>query len=289
LEGYIGLVCSEQGICNFDNQQPGNGDYTSVDIPDREGFDTGVWDNSSQAKRTYEALTIVGDYRPSAKLSLFGNYTYSTLKGNYDEGASGPLASELGDYPSSRDEAAAVPFGKLYEDITHRLVSGAVYNLDFQRAGNLALGGLALLQSGAVWNRRAQVPRSCIPGYVRCQGRTYTHYFDGWGHNRLGTWWRADLSARYRVPIRNKVDFWVKVSAINVTNEAAPVAFDEFATTFDDSNGVPTFVPLGNCPDEPVARLNCADGSRRTGFGATRNDEDYQAPRTWLLTVGLQW
>ena len=212
--------------------------------------------------------------------------TFGKIEGNFEgEGQNTPASGgALHDYPRARTEEGAAPIGRLDEDVSQRFRTGATYTHSMGRAGNLAFGGVFTRQSGSVYSRTASVSFADIPEYLN-EG-SYTHYFGGRGVARLDSWWRADLSVRYNIKVWKGVGFWTKVSALNVTGEDTIVDFNglnEDAGSAQTINGVLTWVPSGNCTFEDKPSPDC------TGFGRVRNENDYQAPRTMLLTAGFTW
>ncbi len=288
LEDAFGAVCTEQGL-SFDNGgRPGCDTIAAETAPGVfTDFDSTVWINSDLAQRNYQAITTTWDWRPSRNLVWFGNLTVGKIDGNFEgEGQNTPAAgSALHDYPRARPEEGAAPVGLLDEDFAQRLRTGATYTHSMGRAGSLAFGAVLTKQSGRVYSATANVPYADIPEYLNDQG-TYTHYFGGRGIKRLDSWMRGDLSVRYSVKVWNRVGFWTKLSALNVTNESEITDFngrDEVAGSAQMINGVLTFVPSGNCTFDDKPSPDC------TGFGRVRNELDYQAPRAVLVTAGFTW
>jgi hypothetical protein len=288
MEDFSGSVCSEQNR-TFDT----GGARTGCDTIGAETapgvfteFDVTVWDNSDLAQRDYQALTTVWDWRPTRNLVWFGNITFSKTDGNFEgEGQNTPASGgALHDYPQARPEEGAAPIGLVDEDVAQRLRTGATYTYSLGRAGNLAFGGVFTKQSGRVYSRTASANHASVAEYLN--ESSYTHYFGGRGTHRLGSWQRADLSVRYNIKVWNRVGFWAKVSALNVTNEGTVTDFNglnEDAGSAETINGVLTWVPTGNCGIGDKPSPDCS------GFGRVRNEDDYQNPRTLLVTAGLTW
>jgi hypothetical protein len=249
-----------------------------IEVPNPDGgdpfvFDQTIWANSGDAQREYQALSFTWDWRPSAIWSWGGNYTYATLRGNYVGEATGQPASgsQIGDYPDSVFPGTAVSFGRLPGDITHRVRTWATYRLDFERRGALVLGALGRFASGDVWERSASVaypfddPNSVVdfPG-------SYTYYFEQRGSNRFTSNWALDFSARYQIPLYKDLAGWVKLDVTNLLDNDELVTFDTSGTAEERENGQLVFVPSST-------------------FGEAQGAANYQAPRAYLLTVGLQF
>ena len=240
--------------------------------PETFDFDTTIWTDTAQAKRTYEAIVLEGDYRPGPRWEIGGNWTYSELEGNTEtfNFTLGGFGSAIGAYPRSRPEANAVPDGSLVDDIRHRLNAWTSYRFDLGRAGALVLGGLGRYRSGMTWSRIATAEFSADPEgeYVNAAGSPYTFFFDGRGNNEFDDWWSVDVSARYQFSIFKALQGWVKATVTNVFDNSALVQFD--------TSGIGDY----NDPANP-------QWTPSPTFGEVRGPEDYQTPRLYQFTVGL--
>lgn len=286
LDDFVGGVC-DFGL-SFDQPCP-SGNITTVPGPDGTPnfatVDSIVWANNNLAKRKYQALTAVWNYRPNSRLQFVGNYTYSRLRGNYEgEGENTPASgSPIGNFARSTDIAAANPNGTLAEDIPHRLNALATYRFDWQRRGALTLGGALLYESGAAYSRTAFVPYLDDPAYLGDIG-TYTHYFSRRGAFRFDDWWNLGVSARYDLPLIKDFHTFLKVSVANVTNNHALVEFQTSGRSGRDAAGnVLPWQPVGNCGPNDKPSRNC------TGFGRITSEDDYQAPREFLVTIAFDF
>ena len=85
---------------------------------------------------------------------------------------------------------------------------------------------------------------------------------------------------RYSIPVWSRLDFWAKISALNVTNASAVRSMATTATG-EEVNGVLVWVPSGTCGTAEAPSEDCSS------FGRIRNEDDYQLPRTYLLTLGF--
>src|SRR6185436_16900934 len=113
---------------------------------------------------------------------------------------------------------------------------------------------------------------------------TYTYTFGSRGSRRFEDIWSLDLSARYDLPVFSYFNTFFKVGVTNVLNNDGVLEFQTTGEAVLDDNGNPiAWQPVGNCglDDEPSA--DC------TGFGSIRNEEDYQPPRTYLLSIGYEF
>jgi hypothetical protein len=268
------------------------GEYQKVidtDPPNGVLVDQRVWDNTSEAKRRYDAISFMWDYRPGVKWNVGGNYTWSTLRGN--NRANRGYGTPIGVYPDSLSPAAT-PSGNIEGDVTHRLQAWGNYRLDFGRAGLLNLGGLLRYRSGDVWSRWALIsPWVDDPAAVNDLSYLHAHYFEELGANRFPDTWALDASVRYQIRMWKKLDAWFKVGVLNLFDKDEVFRFNTagsaITTTGElsdpdgnpvldgDGNPIPVEIPIGWEPSE--------------SFGEATYPEQYQIPRTFLITVGLAW
>ncbi len=236
-------------------------------------FDREVWGNSDFATRDYEGIALTLDFRPGPVWDLGGNYTYSKTKGNYEgEGLNQPASgSIIGNYPASLVLANAAPYGYTDDDVRHRVRLWGNYRLDFKRAGNLSIGGLFQYRSGTNWSRIGSLPLADLPEYLNEAGQRYTYFFDGRGNNRFPGFWQLDTSLRYQLPVWRDLAAWIKLNVQNVTDEDELIAYRTSGTLSTDASG------------------NVVGWSPTSTFGQARSPLDYQTPRTFQLTVGVQF
>ena len=286
LDDFVGGAC-DFGL-SFGRPCPA-GNTTTVPGPDGTPnfatVDSIVWANNSLARRKYQALTAVFNYRPNNRLELFGNYTYSRLRGNYEgEGENTPASgSPIGNFTRSTDAAAANPYGTLAEDVPHRANLLVTYRFDWQRRGALTVGNALRYQSGQPYSLTAAVPLLDDPAYVSDSG-TYTHYFGGRGSRHFESFWNADLSLRYDVPVAKRLSPSIKVAVLNVTNNQAVIKFQTSGQSGRDAAGnVLPWQPVGNCKPGDKPSKSC------TGFGRISSEDDYQQARRYLVTFALNF
>jgi outer membrane receptor protein involved in Fe transport len=282
IDDFVGGAC-DYGI-DFGRPCPaGNTTVVSLDGEPFAEVDSTLWANNSQARREYQAVILVWDYRPTSNWNFSGNYTYAKTEANYEgEGQNTPSSgSPLGDYERSVDIAAATPFGAADDDIRHRANLFSTYRFDFDRLGALTLGGLVTYESGLPYSLVAPVALRDDPAYLGDSG-TYTHFFSGRGARRFNDWWSLDLSTRYDFKVYKDIGAFVKLSVLNVLNNDEVIQFQATGQAVLDAAGNPiAWQPTGNCGLSNEPSESC------TGFGRIRNENDYQDPRTFLLTIAI--
>ena len=84
--------------------------------------DLAIVENTNDLKRRYSGVTVSGRYRINSRSDAGGSYTLSRLWGNFDgeNTASGPLTTDLFQYPEYREAAWFAPEGDLAADQRHR-------------------------------------------------------------------------------------------------------------------------------------------------------------------------
>ena len=148
--------------------------------------DLAILENTNDLKRRYSGVTISGRYRINSRSDAGGSYTLSRLWGNFDgeNSASGPLTSDLFQYPEYREARWFSPEGDLAADQRHRAILWLNYGvpkiegLTISVLQDLATGlpygaggGLPSGQSGFSASATVDARRYVTdPGYATPQG-----------------------------------------------------------------------------------------------------------------------
>ena len=297
--------------------------------PSGSKVDVGVVSNTNDYSRRYSGLQVQGTWRFLGHVTLGGNYTYSTLKGNIESETfnnatvfAGAPGSNQTEYPEYRGFAANNPSGWLAEDIRHR---GNIYanydtNLGF---GSLNLGALERFHTGSPYSAVASIdPRPYVGdlGYATPpaggSSSQVNYYFSKRGEFRLPTVFATDLSATYTIPI-TKVQLFLRGDLVNVFNQKKP---EYFSTTLGgvietrvytakqrakSTDGKVTFAAFNPFTDKPVeyipGKSDPAAGPYNyqldPHFGSPTNKDAYgstalnpnQLPRTYRFSVGVRF
>lgn len=274
-KGEVALTYTNRNYKDLIDDFYGGGKLIEVPNPDGGDpfeFDQTVWRNNPNAKREYQGIALTWDYRPSGEWSWGGNYTYATLRGNYvgEAGNQPANGSPDGDYPDSVFPGTAVSFGNLPGDITHRVRTWATYRHDFQRRGALVVGALGRYASGDVWERVAAVAYPYDDPNSVADSGSYNYYFEPRGSHRFNASWALDTSVRYQLPLYKDLAAWVKLDVNNILNNDTLTSFDTSGTAETLDNGQLVFRP-------------------NSTFGKAQGPGNYQAPRSFLVTLGLRF
>ena len=110
--------------------------------------DLAIVENTNNLKRRYSGVTLSATYRIGARTDIGGNYTLSRLWGNFDgeNVSSGPLATDIFQYPEYRQMSWYAPEGDLSADQRHR--STMWLNYGVPKVNGLTLSLLQDLASG---------------------------------------------------------------------------------------------------------------------------------------------
>jgi hypothetical protein len=280
MTGFVGLACADFGHCE-------GGDFSPV--PGGAVVDTTVWANDPRTTRDYEGLALQFDYRPTGRMNFGGSWTLSETRGNYEgEGTNTPASGSVwGSRERNKPMESAAPYGYLNPHVKNRANAYGTYRFGLGRAGALSTSGIVNYRTGRVWSRTAAVPVASIPEYASSTG-TYTHFFDGRGNNTFPSVWSLDTAVRYAVPLIAGVSPFVKLDVQNVLNLDKVISYQTTGQRRAVNNPNGTFshwewAPVGNCGPGDTPSTSC------TGFGRIANQFNYQAPRTFLLSVGLQF
>jgi hypothetical protein len=270
-------------------------------------------------KRRYSGGTVSATYRVTARTDVGGNYTLSRLWGNFDgeNVGTGPLATDLFQYPECRQASWYAPEGDLAADQRHRstmwisygvpgvngltlsllqdLASGVPYG-----AGGGSPGGQTGFSSTAVVDARDFVTN---PGYITPQGGpNETYYYTARDAFRTEGSRRTDFAANYAYGISTgtrRVELFVQAQVLNLLNvqDLCGCGSDVFLNggsvylsrigssvrTPANTAGLPAFNPLTTAP---VLGTNWRYGPN---WGTALNRFAYTMPREFRMTFGVRF
>ena len=279
-------------------------DLTTGRTQDQFGteYDRSILTSSSDVyNRQYTAVQTQANYRVRDRWSLGGTYTWSRLVGNVtgEDSGSGPLAGGNAEYPEYKQESWNFPTGYLTGDQRHRARLWATYDLPTP-AGDFNVSVLQTFDSGTRTSLDAAIdsrPYVTNPGYLTPPG-TVTYYFGGRGTIKADDITSTNLAVNYRLKLLRGIELFVQPEVLNLFNEQGVESFDEELLTAVDcppqtgsntlqapcpAKGLTPFDPFTTTPVENVHYL------KGPGFGEPDSEGDYQAPRTFRLSVGLRF
>jgi hypothetical protein len=267
--------------------------------------DLGVFENDdTHNERTYDGLHTQARYRFNDRFDLGGNYTWSHTQGNFEgeNQGSGPLTSQVTNYPEYLEQRWYAPKGDLLVDQRHKLSLYGVFTAFSNDHNTLNVSLLQSFFSGhpysAIGNVRTQAYVT-NPGYVAPPVRV-NYYFSGRGAFQTDDVLRTDLAVNYTFKFRG-VEFNLRPEVINVFNaedvDTTDVRYlDQSVITADntsatrlcaDPNGTGVAglcKPFNPFTETPVEHVNWEKGPN---FGKPINPLGYQQPRTYRFSVRL--
>ena len=249
-----------------------------------------VTNAQADAERTYKALLVQANYRPTTRFQLYGSYTLAWTDGNVDgeDAAVGPTMVLTGDYPEFREIAWNAPSGPLATDQRHKLRLWGSWDAPVPKAaGRLAIGFVQRFETGLAWSAVGNVnPRAYVvnPGYVT-PPTSVQYFFSPRGSYRTGTVSATDLSLNWthQIPGTKKGQGFVRAVVVNVFNRSAAIRVNKTVLTRNDSSAYQAFNPFA---DTPVQGVHYGFGS---DFGQPISPSDYQAPREFSFSFGIRY
>jgi outer membrane receptor protein involved in Fe transport len=259
-------------------------------------LDLGVVENTNALEREYLALQTQFAYRPLEGLAIGGNWTWSTLKGNFDGEtlSSGPVTGTDAYYPEYSAARWSLPVGYLATDQRHKVRLWANWDVPLPgRLGRVGLGLLQAIDGGLPYEAVAAIDTDAYvanPGYIAPDTQPL-YYFTGRGAYRTPTVTQTDLSLNYSFlfdALGASFELFLQPQVVNVFNQQniATTDFRYFDTTVTTAVTNAALQPFDPATETPVEGVHWQKGAR---FGQATNGLAFQAPRTFRLSVGLRF
>ena len=270
-------------------------------------LDLGTIQNSSYSRRTYDGISLQGDYRVGDRLRLGGNYTWSHAYGNFslsDAYGGVPLSSSNNPsfYPEYRDVSWSNPKGDLTIDQRHRARAWTVWDLLSTAHNRLSASILQSYGSGTPYSAVGAVfSRLYVtnPGYVN-PPYSVPYFYSRRGEYTTPATFPTDLALNYSFVFRAlgaDLEIFVQPEVTNVFNQARPISVNTtvrdatfFSATFVSFNPRTT-APL-ECPQGASAtecRTMGANWQEGPNFGKPTTPDQYQTPRTFRISAGVRF
>jgi outer membrane receptor for ferrienterochelin and colicin len=295
-------------------------DLSTGTVTDQYGnkADLGLVENTNDLKRRYSGVTVSGRYRINGRSEAGASYTLSRLWGNFDgeNVASGPLTTDVFQYPEYRRQSWFAPEGDLAADQRHRALLWVTYGVPKVDGLTVSLlqdfatgvpygagGGLASGQSGfsasGVVDARSFVTN---PGYATPQGGDrQTYYYTARDAFRTEMSRRTDFAANYvyRVPGTGSLDAFFQAQVLNVFNvqdmcacgadvfnNGGNVALSRIGSGLLTPVNSAAMQPFNPLTDTPVQGVNW---NYNTNWGTPLNRFAFTSPRTFRMSFGLRF
>ena len=213
-------------------------DTTTGIVTDQLGnrSDLAVVENTDALKRRYQGLTVSSTYRVSARTDVGGNYTLSHLWGNFDgeNTASGPLTTDLFQYPEYRQASWYAPEGDLSADQRHHAtlwinygvhgVNGLTLSFFENMATGLPYGVLGTVDA------RSFVDPAVAAKYVTPQGAaSETYYYTNRDAFRTDGYSRTDMAVSYT----RSIGSGMRKADLNAQGETSGIGYVLDASRFE--------------------------------------------------------
>ena len=269
--------------------------------------DLGIVENTNNLKRRYSGVTLSATYRIGSRTNLGGNYTLSRLWGNFDgeSASSGPLATDIFQYPEYRQMSWYAPEGDLSADQRHR--STIWLNYGVPKVEGLTLSLLQDLSSGLPYGAVGVAGGSggvdaskfgvVNPGYANPQGgSSETYYYTARDAFHTENSKRTDIAVNYGHSAgrgSRKVDLFFQAQMLNVFNTfdlcgCGSTVFSNGGAMALNTIGqtVVAGAPFNPFTTTPVEGTNWSKGPN---FGTPLNRSAFTSPRTVRLSFGVRF
>jgi len=274
------------------------GKVTDTKFGTNAQFDLEILGNDSDIyERNYTAVQTQFNYRALPWLTVGGTYTWSRLTGNVigEDAGAGPLTGGAANYPQYREARWNYPTGYLPGDQRHRAKFWTTADLP-TRVGGFTVSLLESFESGTRTSLDGSIdsrPYVTNPGYLTPPAEV-GYFFTGRGALKKDDIMHTDVSLRYAVKFFRGIEFFVNSSLTNLFNEQGVVTINEEVLTAIDCPATGT--RASGCPgalsafnpftEKPVEHVHYEKGPN---FGKADSEIDYQAPRTFRLSIGLRF
>jgi len=275
-------------------------DNGTVTLPSGSLTDLTLVGNFGNAllERQYTGLHSQFRYRLSDRLTLSGTYALSKLEGNINGETtnSGPVPFSPRNYPEFREARWNFPTGDLLGDQRHKLRAWAIYDIIDTSHNNLSVSLLQNYFSGQPYGAVGGVDSGAfLPNFgYQDPPDNVTYYFTSRDRFHTDAITRTDLSFNYSFrwnAFGKSMEVFIQPEILNLFDEDAVVDVNtdiEDATNGGDCPGGAG----GNCQtfnpfmETPVEGVNYALGSN---FGQPENEDDFQRPRLFRISVGFRF
>ncbi len=261
-------------------------------------FDIALVENTNKVDRRYKGIQTQFQYRFNKRLSAGGNYTWSRLTGNIvgETVASGPVTTNVDQYPEYRDASWNNPTGFLDGDQRHRARVWVGYDLS-AGFGDFNVSILESYDSGFPYAAVGTIdPTPYVPelGY-RTPPQTMNYYFSKRAAFRTDNITRTDLALNYSIKLYRNLEFFLHPEVLNVFNEKGVVDVNATVNTRFNQTGFARFNPFTETPVRGPRNPNVANPTSGPNydlgpnFGQPTSAAGYQLPRTFRLSLGVRF
>ncbi|MEM7587208.1 MAG: TonB-dependent receptor [Acidobacteriota bacterium] len=291
--GSRGLVRADYVHREFHDFYFSRIDGTTGRVTDSEGqeFDfERIGNDDTQLERVYDALLTQFTYRLTDRLNVGGNWTWSHARGNFNGefSSTGPVTSNVGEYPEFRAFEQNNPRRDLLVDVRHKARLWLLYDILANERHDLNVSLLQSFTSGGTYSAVGSVdPRphvSNAPDYLTPPSTV--NYFFATDAFELEDVTRTDFALNYafRMNLFNKqFEIFLQPEVLNIFNEDAVTRVNTADVNDATNSNLATFDPFTETPQRGV------HWELGENFGQPTTDTDYQRPRTFRFSVGFRF
>jgi outer membrane receptor protein involved in Fe transport len=250
-------------------------------------FDYGLTINDDEIlRREYDGLHGQLQYRISDRLSFGGNWTWSHARGNFDgeSRSSGPITGDTLSYPEYRREEWSYETGDLAIDQRHKLNAWLIWEIISSANHSLSLSWLESYFSGTPYGARERVAITDEllpnPGYAAPPTSVMYSFFSGDAF-RSDSIHHTDIGLSYsffRSVLGSELEIFIQPEIINLFNEQGVVR--------PNTTVYPSYLSFNPYQEQPVEGVHFTRDKR---FGDASSESDYQAPRTFQISLGIRF
>ncbi|MEO6326091.1 MAG: TonB-dependent receptor [Thermoanaerobaculia bacterium] len=256
-------------------------------------YDIGIVENvNSPLQRKYYGLNVQFAVRPFESLSVGGNWTWSHAYGNFlgETAGSGPVQSNVLEYPEYKEQRWNNPSGDLLQDQRHKVRLYATYDLPVPRSvGTIGFSVLQQYDTGTPYGALGQVNAEAFvtnPGYATPPSGSSgapAYYYTARDAFRTDNIARTDLALNFAHQF-GPLEIFLQPQVLNVFNNQGLVAVN--TTVLSSVNASDQYSSFNPFTETPVEGVNWAKGPL---FGQARTGLDYQLPRTVRVSMGIRF
>jgi len=257
-------------------------------------LDVSTYSNDdSVLTRKYDAIMGRFDYRIGSRWNIGANYTWSKAEGTFDgeHWEQGPVTSSIFEYREYKEASWFMPNGLLSLDQTHKFRAWVVWDAIATNRHNLSLSLLQNFFSGTPYS--ANSPIDTVPyvgdpadlGYAGSVSRQ-RYYFSDRDAFRTDSVTRTDIALNYSFFINiggGQLELFLQPEVTNVFNEHAVVDPNTVTLTARNDSSLETFNPFTETPVEGT------HWRKSDAWGTAENEDAYQGPRTFRVSLGLRF
>lgn len=257
-------------------------------------FDRQLVENTNLVERKYLGLNLNASFRPSDRLLLQGNYTWSHTYGSFEgeTSANGAVSSGATFYPEYMNSDWNSPVGDLATDRRHKVRLWAVYDIPMPwKWLGVSLSALYNFDSGAPYGAVGAVdsrPYVTNPGYLATPS-TVTYYFTARDAFRTSSIQRTDLALNISLLPWRSVEVFLQPEVLNVFNAQGITGLNtSLRTRANAGTGYAAFNPFAEKPVQGASGSG-ANWDYASTFGNPTGPASYQQPRVVRVSLGVRF